>query len=51
MIMKNKFKVAAIVVVVVIGMALYKERFDRLENEEESKDKKKSARANNHGWN
>jgi len=53
--MKSKFKVAALVVAVVVGMVLYKERFDRKEKEakdaEEAKKKSAAAKADKNRWN
>lgn len=50
--MKNRLKVAALVVAVVVGMVLYKERFDRKEKEDEEEEKKSTkAKADKHRWN
>jgi hypothetical protein len=38
--MRNKFKVAALVVAVVVGMVLYKEDFERKEAAREAEEKK-----------
>ena len=50
--MKNKFKVAVLVVAVVVGMVLYKEQFDRKEKvKKDADDKKASAKSERHRWN
>ena len=50
--MKNKFKVAAVLVAVVVGMVLYKEQFDRKEKvKKDADDKKASAKADRNNWN
>ena len=52
--MRNKLKIAAVVVAIIAGMVLYKSHFEKKEQEkkdEDAKDKKRSARAEKHRWN
>lgn len=50
--MRNQFKIAAIVAVVVVGMVLYKEHFDRKEREKKAAEKKPmSVKADKRRWN
>jgi hypothetical protein len=54
--MRNKLKIAAVVVAIIAGMVLYKSHFEKKESEkkdkdDEAKDKKRSARAEKHRWN
>lgn len=47
--MGNKIKIAAVVVVLVVGMVLYKDRFDKKEKRE--KEAKRSGAAEKFRWN
>jgi len=42
--MRNKLKIAAVVVGIVVGMVLYKGRFDKKEREEKAREDKKNAK-------
>lgn len=47
-VMSNKIKIAAAIVVVVVGMVFYKSHFEKAEKKE---NEKKTAKADKHRWN
>lgn len=51
--MRNQLKVAALVAVIVVGMVLYKEHYERKEVEKKATEKKKpmSVKADKRRWN
>jgi len=48
--MRNKLKIAAVILTVVVGMVLYKEHFERRQKSEEKEAKTKSKPSVSH-WN